>query len=151
MNRQQILQKLETAWQDFQHSYEGLSDAQMLTPGVTKAWSARDIVAHVTSWDEEALKHLPLVRQGQRPPRYSVTYGGIDAFNALTTARNKNLSLHEVRQQHAASHQRLIAYLETVPEDLFHTETRFRHRLKLDTYSHYPKHAAAIRKWRLNL
>ena len=27
-------------------------------------------------------------------------------------------------------------------------ETRFRRRLRLDTYSHYPKHARAIREWR---
>ena len=27
-------------------------------------------------------------------------------------------------------------------------ETRFRRRLRLDTYGHYPKHAEAIRRWR---
>jgi hypothetical protein len=27
-------------------------------------------------------------------------------------------------------------------------DTRFRHRLRLDTYGHYPQHADAIKKWR---
>jgi len=41
--------------------------------------------------------------------------------------------------------------IESVPEDQFRSETPFRHRLRLDTYSHYRKHADAIRKWRAHL
>jgi hypothetical protein len=36
----------------------------MMEPGVTGAWSVRDTLAHVTSWEEEALKHLPLILKG---------------------------------------------------------------------------------------
>ena len=107
----------------------------------------RDIVAHVTTWEEEALKHLPLVLKGGRPPRYSVKYGGIDAFNALMTDQKKHLSLSEVLRQMDATHRRLVNYIEGVPEHEFREETRFRHRLRLDTYSHYSIHARAIRKW----
>jgi hypothetical protein len=39
--------------------------------------------------------------------------------------------------------------LQDAPEALFVTETPFRRRLRLDTYSHYPIHARAIREWRL--
>jgi len=46
------------------------------------------------------------------------------------------------------THRRLIDFIESAPDDQFIRETRFRHRLRLDTYSHYPKHAEAIRKWR---
>jgi hypothetical protein len=151
LDRQKALQRLEKAWQDFQESYAGLSDSLLIEPGVTKAWSVRDILAHVTTWEEEALKHLPLVLQGGRPPRYSTTYGGIDAFNALTTERKKHLSLRQVLQEQRATHRRLIEYLESVPSAEFTSETRFRHRLRLDTYAHYPKHAQAIRIWRSKL
>ena len=44
--------------------------------------------------------------------------------------------------------RRLIDYLHSVPEEHFTRETPFRHRLRLDTYSHYPLHARAIREWR---
>jgi hypothetical protein len=85
---------------DFQASYPGLSDAELLTPGVQGDWSVRDIIAHLTWWEEEALVHLPLVTAGGRPPRYSTRYGGIDAFNALMAAERRHLSLAEVRTQH---------------------------------------------------
>lgn len=146
--RRRLLDRLDRAWRGFQDSYAGLPDAELLERGVTGAWSVRDIIAHVTTWEEEALKHLPLVLMGRRPPRYSVTYGGIDAFNAQMTERKKNLPLADVLRDQEDVHHRLIDLIESVPEDQLGGDTRFRHRLRLDTYGHYPKHAEAVAKWR---
>ena len=132
----------------FGESYAGLSDVQLMEPGVTGAWSVRDILAHVTTWEEEALNHLPLILKGGTPPRYSVRYGGIDAFNARMTEQKRSLSLSEVRAQLAATHGRLVVVIQSAPEHQLIGGTRFRHRLRLDTYSHYPLHATAIRQWR---
>ncbi|HEX2275629.1 MAG TPA: DinB family protein [Candidatus Tectomicrobia bacterium] len=148
MDRQQLLKQLDQAWTAFRASYAGLSDSQLTEPGVTGHWSVKDIIAHVTWWEEEALKHLPLIIEGGRPPRYSVQYGGIDAFNAQMTERKRGLSLSDVLRQLDETHRRLIDYVQTAPEEQLTRETRFRRRLRLDTYGHYPKHAKAIRAWR---
>lgn len=148
MKRQQALDRLESTWKDFEDSYAGLSHAQLMIPRVTGEWSTRDIIAHVTWWEEEALKHLPVIRAGGSSPRYSVTYGGIDAFNALMTEERRALSLAQVLQQHDDVHSRLMDYVAAAPEELFTRETRFRRRLRFDTYAHYPVHANAIRAWR---
>jgi hypothetical protein len=148
LDRSQLLKRLDRAWEALKASYVGLSDSELLEPGVTGTWSVRDIIAHVTWWEEEALTHLPLILAGRRPPRYSVTYGGIDAFNAQMTEQKRNLSLSEVLRQRDETHRRLIDFIQSAPEDQIARETRFRRRLRLDTYSHYPKHAEAIRKWR---
>ncbi|MCJ7547863.1 MAG: DinB family protein [Deltaproteobacteria bacterium] len=148
MDRSQLLKRLEKAWEALEASYAGLSDLEMMEPGVTDTWSVRDIIAHVTWWEEEALMHLPLILEGGKPPRYSVTYGGIDAFNALMTEQKRNLSLSEVLRQRDDTHRRLIDFIQNVPEDQFVRETRFRRRLRLDTYNHYLKHSEWIRSWR---
>ena len=148
MDRRNLLKRLDTAWEAFKASYAGLSDSLLIEPGVTGAWSVRDILAHVTTWEEEALKYLPPILEGGKPPRYSVSYGGIDAFNARMTEQKSGLSLAEVLAQLDDTHHRLIGLIQSVPEDQFTRETRFRRRLRLDTYSHYPQHAEAIRKWR---
>jgi hypothetical protein len=148
MNTKQVLERLDAAWMDFEGSHAGLSESQMVVPGVSKQWSVRDVIAHISWWEEEALKHLPDIREGRRPPRYSVTYGGIDAFNALMTQKWRKLSLAEVLREHAIVHRRLREYVRSVPDEMFVRETRFRRRLRLDTYGHYPKHAKAIRAWR---
>ena len=148
MNRLQLLKRLERAWELLKASYSGLSDAEMMEPGVIGSWSIKDTIAHVTWWNEEALTHLPTILAGRRPPRYSVKYGGIDAFNALMTEQKSELPLAEVLQQRDVTYRRLMDFIQLVPEDQFARETRFRRRLRLDTYGHYAKHVEAIRSWR---
>jgi hypothetical protein len=96
VDKQQLLRRLDKARVAFKDSYAGLSESDVLESGVTKAWSVRDIIAHVTTWEEEALKHLPAILEGRPPPLYSVTYDGIDAFNAWMTIKKAGLSLAEV-------------------------------------------------------
>ena len=148
MNRSQFLTRLDKAWQDFLESYTGLSETEMMEPGVTDHWSVKDIIAHVTWWEQESLAHLPHILAGGVPPRYSVTYGGIDAFNAQKTRQTSSSSLSEVLLQQDETHRRLIDFIQSVPDIHFARETRFRRRLRADTYGHYPEHAGAIRRWR---
>ena len=145
---ERLIDKVDAAWADFHDAYAGLSDEEMLIPGVTGEWSVRDLIAHVTWWDVEAITHLPMVLEGKTPPRYSDTYGGIDAFNAMKTREKADLTLDEVRHEANATHAQLIAWLERVPVDRLKGNSKFTHRLRLDTYSHYPIHAADIRAWR---
>ena len=123
MNRQQLLNRLDTAWVQFQASYAGLPSARLVEHGVAGDWSVKDIIAHVTWWEEEALRHLPLIIAGG-PPRYSVVYGGIDAFNAMMAERKRDLSLSDVLKQQNDTHERLIDLIRNVPEDQFTRETR---------------------------
>jgi len=148
MKRYHLLEKLDSAWTDFEESYAGLTPAQLMIPKVTGQWSVRDIIAHVTWWEQEALKSLPVIRSGGRIPRYSVTYGGIDAFNAMMTVERSGLTLAEVLKDHDNIHAELIEYVTAAPEELYVRENRFRRRLRFDTYEHYPVHARAIRQWR---
>jgi hypothetical protein len=148
MDRSQLLKKIDRAWEAFTASYAGLSDEELMQPGVTGNWSVKDIIAHVACWEEEALTNLPIILAGEKPPKYSSKYGGIDAFNAQMAEQARNLSLSEVLHQQEETHRRLIEFIQRAPEDQITTETRFRRRLRLDSYRHYPEHTEAIQKWR---
>ena len=145
---EKVLRTLDAAWNDFQAAYAELPDEELLVPGVCGAWSVRDLIAHIAWWEEEALAHLPTIAAGGRAPTYRSAYGGIDAFNALMTQRRSAFTLDEVREQAEATHRSLVEYLRGVPEGLLRGDSRFRRRLRLDTYGHYPIHAAQIRAWR---
>ena len=106
MDRNRLLERLDGAWRAFRESYAGLSAARLTEPGVVGDWSVREVIAHVTTWEEEALRQLE------------------------------------------ETHRRLTDFLGSVPEDELAGETRFRRRLRLDTYGHYGEHARAIREWR---
>src|SRR5947208_13412591 len=123
MDKQQLLKQLEKAWTTIEESYAGLSDSQLMEPGVMDNWSVKDILAHVTTWEEEAMKYLPLILTGGKPPRYS-QYGGIDAFNAQMAEQKRGLALSDVLGQLDETHRRLIDYIRSVPEALFTRHAR---------------------------
>lgn len=144
MNRARLLDRLEREWEAFLKSFAGLPGSALMQPGAVGHWSVRDVLAHVSTWEEEALKALPMILEGKRPPRY----GGIDAFNAREQERKRAFSLSQVKQELAATHQHLTAFLASCPEGDYATENRFRRRLRLDTYNHYREHARQITAWR---
>lgn len=148
MNRAQLLKRVDTRWRALVASCADLSATDMTERGVTGTWSVKDIVAHVTVWEEEALTHLPAILAGRKPPRYSVTHGGINAFNAQMTQRNRDLPLAEVLRRRDDTHRRLVEFIHGVPDAALGGDTRFRRRLRLDTYGHYAIHTKAIWKWR---
>jgi len=147
MNREQLLNRIDKTWMAFTESYAGLPEERMIEPGVAGDWSVRDLMTHISIWEDETLKYLPVIIEGGRLPRYAAQ-GGIDAFNARAVEARRGLTLAEVKDQLEETHRRLLAYVQSVPEEQFATETRFRHRLRVDTYSHYPEHTEAIRAWR---
>src|SRR5256714_6392121 len=115
MSKQQLLKRLDQAWAEFRESYAGLSDADLMRPGVTGTWSVRDIIAHVTWWEEEALTHLPLVLAGGRPPRHSGAHRGVHAFYAKMTQQRKSWSLAQGLTQQDEGHRRLVAVAQGAP------------------------------------
>jgi hypothetical protein len=143
-----VLRRLASAWAAFEESYAGLPETRLLEPGVMGEWSVKDVLAHVNTWEEEALQHLPLIARGGTPPQYAAS-GGIDAFNARMAELKRDLPLAEVRRRLDESHRRLVELVRSTPEDHLAGDTRFVRRLRLDTYGHYRLHADAIWEWRL--
>jgi hypothetical protein len=64
------------------------------------------------------------------------------------TNQKAGLSLVEVYRQQEEIHQRIIDAVVSVPAAEVAHETRWRRRMRLDTYGHHPKHTEAIRRWR---
>lgn len=148
MKRERLEERLESRWRELHDAFDELSDDALMEGGVVGPWSVRDLLAHVTTWDEEALKALPVIVEGRRVPRYSTLYGGIDAFNAQSQGRKQGLSLEQVLTELEETHQRLLSYLDGVPDSAFATEGRFLRRLRQDTYGHYREHTEHILAWR---
>ena len=144
---QRLLERLDAAWTALTDSYAGVSDSLLMESGVVDDWSVKDVLAHVTAWEEEALKHLPLIIAGGIPPRYAAQ-GGIDAFNARKTQEGRRRSLAEILRRRDQTHARLVEFVPSQPDGALGGRTRARRRLRLDTYAHYPEHTAAIRAWR---
>ena len=107
----------------------------------------RDVLAHITTWEQEALKSLPVILEAKPLPRYA-RFGGIDAFNSREQEGKRGLTLDQIMQELAATHRQLSTFLMRVPESAYPSENRFIRRLRIDTYAHYREHTAEILLWR---
>ena len=143
VKKERTLSKLEREWQALFQLWEDLPEDILLLPGAVGHWSTRDVMAHITTWENEALKALPLILEGKPLPRYM----GIDAFNAREQEHKRHLPLKRVKDELLATHHKLIQFLKNVPESAF-ASPRFIKRLRLDAIGHYREHAAQIAAWR---
>jgi hypothetical protein len=147
VSKQSVFKRIEKEWQGFLESGRGLSDEVLLEPNAVGVWSIRDILAHISTWEEETMKNIPLILNGQPTPRYA-SLGGIDTFNAREQDRKRNLSLDEVEKQLLDFHEKLLDFLSGIPESDFKTNKRLLNRIRWDTYHHYHEHAQQIQEWR---
>ena len=148
MNKAEFLKAITQRWQDFLTSIDGLSPEQMKLPGVIGSWSVKDILGHVTSWEQETLSTLPGIEAGKPAPVYSQLYGSIDALNAYMVLAKDRQSLDEVLENLHKVHAKLLQFIEEADPAYFVEETPFLVRLSMDTSEHYPEHTEAILSWR---
>ena len=80
-------------------------------------WSVKDLLAHITTWEELALEAITAWRSGKREPmRAELRAVGIDAFNAERAARKSGMPLEQVLEAFGYVHGRLIDEMRTMPE-----------------------------------
>ena len=147
MSKENILQHLDTNWQTLVDSISGLSEEDLLKSDVCGTWSIRDLLNHISTWEEEAMQNIPFILAGESTPRYSAT-GGIEAFNARSQHDKKELTLSRIKRVFYATHQRFIDYVSSIPQSSFENNSRLAKRIRLDGYAHYAEHSAQILQWR---
>jgi hypothetical protein len=80
-------------------------------------WSAKDLVGHLTLWEEEALTTIEECRRGERPSIDAVfTDDGTDELNDREVERRAGTPLDEVRARAADVHERLLAELAAMTD-----------------------------------
>ncbi len=150
MSKATVLTKLEKNWLAFLQAWQDMPGDQLLEKNAAGRWSIRDLLTHITTWEDEALAAFPLILEGKRPPGYRAR-GGIDAFNAAEQDRKRAFALPRIKAELYSTHERLISYLDSIPEKEFSAGSRLLRRLKWDTYHHYAEHTAQILEWKKKL
>ncbi|MBA3691149.1 MAG: DinB family protein [Actinobacteria bacterium] len=75
-------------------------------------WSAKDLVGHLTTWEEIAIASIEEWRRGERPVIEDTFAGaGGDALNADEVARKSVLSMQEILRRSDEVHRGLAAML----------------------------------------
>jgi hypothetical protein len=85
-------------------------------------WSIMDLLAHRVGWDFTNLKAAQEVQGGRLPGFYEYWDKDWRSYNALLVNLYKRADPAEQVDSLEASHERLVAYLETLPPSAFTTD-----------------------------
>ena len=136
------LDTIESHRQRLIQSFDGLSAKEMVQPLADDEWSVKDILTHVTSWEELILLDLRRIQRGRRPARY---HAGNDAWNPVLMQGRDAFPLDQVLNEFQQVHDSLVDLLTVLNEDLFPGEvTGICNVLSLHDW----EHSEQIKRWR---
>lgn len=122
-------------------SFDGLSSDDILRP-VSGDWSVKDILTHITSWEELILLDLQRIQRGRQPARY---HAGNDSWNPTLMHGRRSFPLDQVLAEFAEVHDALTGLLDALDESLIPGDVMgICNVLALHDW----EHARDIRAWR---
>ncbi|MBI4338241.1 MAG: DinB family protein [Chloroflexi bacterium] len=140
--KQQVLQQLEGSWNRFLAAVQKVPSARMEEQGVIGAWSAKDIMGHISTWEDEAVKGVQLLLEGKPQPRY----GNVDQWNQQAAEQRRALTPKQAAEALRRTHTRTVELLQGLPEQAYQQDA-VRRFLLMETTEHYDEHGADLLRW----
>jgi hypothetical protein len=124
--REEAVRTLEGGHARVQLLVSGVSDEDLTRLATIGGgdWSAKDLLGHLATWEELALRTLREFQGGETPwieaddgPFSAPGTVKVDAFNARTVAEKQQQSLGEVRSGAERTHRELIDAIQAMSDE----------------------------------
>jgi hypothetical protein len=142
----QLIRQLENAHHQLLAALKGMPVSKMTEPMLGE-WSVKDILAHVSSWDELEVQDLRRLGRGHVPIQAAFREEEGDEWNDFLLKGRRLFSPEQVMAEFEANRQARREVLDGLPDALFASGSLMR-RLCEGTVKHDQEHAAQIRAWR---
>jgi hypothetical protein len=139
---------------------DGLAESDAMKPGVCSVWSAKDIIAHLGSFElllEDVLKTF--TDGGPTPTLDAKQEKGKD-FNESEVAERRGETYEDVLAEYEGAHERVMSYIAKIPRERLREEGTipwYGPEYSLDdfivyaNYAHKREHCGQIRVFRRRL
>ncbi|HKP51993.1 MAG TPA: ClbS/DfsB family four-helix bundle protein [Chloroflexia bacterium] len=152
MDKAKLLASIETKHKQLLETLALVAEEQMLEPHFEGGWSVKDLLAHITFWEKNALGRVEAALSGESPTRLP---GNTDEINVRAFEESRDRPLAEVRTDFDSIHRELLDRMAALAEDDLADRKRFawtrgmslRRLIMWDTDLHYVEHDRQIRAW----
>jgi uncharacterized protein (TIGR03083 family) len=157
MTRDEILKALRASRAQVEAALTGLTDAQLIEPGVLGEWSVKDILSHLTAWEAEAVTVLAKVQRGRKPGKIPGEPAEVDALNAKWYKENRTRPLDRVLADFRGARAQMLRQVESfTDQDLTEPKPWFGKRalvelIESETFEHEAEHLPHLLEWRRKL
>jgi hypothetical protein len=141
----EILEQMRATHQPLEAVLAQLDTGRMLEPGVNGEWSVKDMLAHITWWEQHLLRRLRSGRDDLYPEGVDAR-SATDRANADVFAANRDRPLAEVRADFDASYREVLAVIEAMADDALASDDIYE-AISWDTFRHYPEHTTMLTAW----
>jgi uncharacterized damage-inducible protein DinB len=141
----EILEQISATHLLLEAHMSALSDAQMLEPGVNGQWTVKDVLAHITWWEQHLLLRLKTGQDEVFREEISMQ-GATDRANASIYAANRLRPLADILDEFHASYQQVLTAVEALSEEDV-AQAEICDAIAWDTFRHYPEHTAMLQTW----
>jgi len=154
MTRDHVLLALKDSRMKMETALRGLTDEQLLEPGVIGEWSVKDLLSHLTAWEAEVVTRLAKLQAGKKIQSVVPADDTIDSLNAKWYQAHKDRDLDRVLADFHGVREQMIRQVESLndkqlalPLPWSKTDT-IENLIAWNSYDHEPEHAEQIQKWR---
>jgi uncharacterized damage-inducible protein DinB len=116
VNKDKLLRELKDARQQLDDALAGLTEAQLMQPGVAEAWSVKDTLTHLTAWDAEVVTGLSKFKRKLKGWKAHYTDAETEAMNAKIYRENKPRPLDRVLADYHGVHKQLLRQIEALSQ-----------------------------------
>jgi hypothetical protein len=151
--KSELVQQIELRWAALAEVVKQLTPTQLTTP-LDGDWTGKDLMAHITAWEQRLLE---LLQRGRAQPSGFTMEGvedwDVDRLNEQYYEVNRVRPQTEVNRDFYQVHEQLMAELSLWPDDLTHPQWSSWHGgsplwqiIPGDTYEHYDEHIGVLRR-----
>lgn len=156
MPKAELIADLQAARTRLLSAIDGLTDDQLMRPGVVGIWSVKDTLGHLVAWEAELVTALSRLDQYRRRPPQIVEIEDIDEWNQEQYHINARRTLQAVLDDFHGVHKHLIQTVEEMDERALEDNRRFpwmegeplSYLVLENAVWHEEEHAENIKQWR---
>ena len=133
ITQDKMLAELHKHYNQLEELLAQLTRAEYNVSGIAGAWSVKELLAHLTAWDERGTIWIRDALRGEMPqiPAPNETWTARHRMNAETERASKRHSYARVLEEYRAAFNQLAELVESIDERDWERRTRVRHKTGL--------------------
>lgn len=120
-----------------EHLLNSLSEEQLLRSGITGSWSVKDVLAHLTWWEQDMISEI--LHGVEIDPGLNGESWSTERANALMVEAKQDTPLSEVLVAFHESYQQTLQMVEGLTEADLASDELYTHLVN-NTPNHYAEH-----------
>ena len=155
--KDQLLELASTNYDKLQAEITHLTPEEMTESGVVEIWSVKDVLAHLTAWQQMTLSWYRIGKTGETPitPSEKYTWREIPALNQEIYETYRDAHLDDIQRDFTTSHEETMALIESIDDEELFTPKVYQWTKTTTvgayfisaTSSHYDWARKEIRRW----